>query len=152
MESLIVIANLGKIRCIKVKTADGDPGEQDHLTEAAGSMIEEPLEHRGEVVTDQSGRFAQGTVSGQEGGMSYGEQHNLDTEIERKAIKRISDRIVKIVAAEGNRRWLLAAPKPILNRLVETLSKPCRDALSRTVGADLVKEPLAKLEQRFLGN
>ena len=152
MESFIVIANLGRIRSVKLKAAGDDPVEQDHLTEEPGSLIEKQVEHRGDVVTDQSGRFAQGTISGQVGGMSYGDQHNLESELEREALKRIANKIGEIVAAEGHRRWVLAAPQPILKRLVEALPRTCRDALSNTVGADLVKEPIAKLEKRFVGD
>ncbi|NIP95266.1 MAG: host attachment protein [Akkermansiaceae bacterium] len=108
------------------------------------------MEHRSEVVTDQSGRFGQGGMTGEPGGMSYGEQHNLDTELEKKALKRIAAEIGAIVAAEGHCAWVLAAPQPILKRLQEALPRPCREALADTVGADLTKEPIAKLEQRFV--
>lgn len=149
MKELLVIANLGRIRCVKFRQEGEDPIEQEHLMEDATTAVEEHRVTRGEVVTDQSGRFGRSAPAGEGGGMSYGEQHNLNAELERKALQSIAGKIGKLVAEEGNRHWSLAAPQPILRRLEKALPAACRAALVQTIGADLTKESLAKLEKRF---
>lgn len=150
MKKLIVLANLGCIRCVRLRKGGDTPQEKAHLVEMEGGWIDEPVENRGDVVTDQSGRFSRNVPAGTEGGMSYGEDHNLDSELERKALKGIADKITGIVAGEGHPAWTLVAPQVILPRLTESLSADCRGALTESLGADLTGEPLAKLEERFV--
>ena len=147
MKKLIVIADLGRIRVVEHRAAGEDLIEQEHLVE--DNQIEEPFTSRGEIVTDQSGRFGQHHPPGTPSGMSYGEQHNLNTELERKAERRLAARIAEILAEEGNPSWSLIAPQPILHSLEQMLPDTCRSSLSEAVGADLTKEPIAELEERF---
>ncbi len=151
MARLIVIADLGRIRTLQVRGKSDDPQERSHLVKETNTSLDENLASRGDVVTDQSGRFAQGGAADRKGGMSYGEQHNLTAEMERKAIEHLAEKIGEIVAEHSHPSWILAAPQPILPRLQAALPKASSDRLSNTLGADLTKLPIAKLEQRFVG-
>jgi hypothetical protein len=151
MAKLIMVADLGRIRTLHIRKKGADPRERDHLVQESDMSLEENQASRGEVVTDQSGRFARGAQAGSQGGMSYGEQHNLSTEMERKAIEHLASKIDGIVAEHGHPSWILAVPQSILARLQAALPAATRDRLSHSIGADLTKIPLAKLEERFVG-
>lgn len=150
MKKLIIAANLGNLRVLKHREAGEDPIEQEHLAEEPGESGKQHVKTIQETVTDQSGRFARGNPVGQTTGMSHGEEHNLKSEIERAALKKIVSRIEAVLAAEGHPAWVLAAPKPILPRLEESLSATARKSLLSTVGADLTRTPLPEMEKRFL--
>jgi len=150
MEKLIIIADLGHIRALELRKASDDPQEKDHLIKHSEITLDEHPMSRGEVVTDKSGRFGQGGGAGEAGGMSYGEEHNLASELERKALEHLAERIAGLVSECGNPEWLLVAPQPILPRLQKGLPKTCQACLTETVGGNLTKEPHAKLERRFL--
>lgn len=150
MEKLIIIADLGHIRSLELRTASDDPQERDHLVKHSEITLEDQVMSRGEVVTDKSGRFGQGGGAGGAGGMSYGEEHNLASELQRKALENLAERIAELVSKSGNPDWILVAPKPILPRLQKGLPKACQACLSETVGGNLTKVSHAKLERRFL--
>ena len=150
MKKLIIAANLGNLRVLKHREAGEDPIEKEHLVEEPGESGKEHVKSIQETVTDQSGRFARGNSVGLATGMSHGEEHNLKSEIERAALKKIATRIECALSAEGHPAWVLAAPKPILPRLEESLSAAARKSLLSTVGADLTRTPLPEMEKRFL--
>jgi len=150
MKKLIIATNLGNLRVLKHRQAGDDPIEKDHLVEEPGESGKEHLKTIQETVTDQSGRFARGNPAGMESGMSHGEEHNLKAEIERAALKKIVSRIECVLSAEGHPAWILAAPKPILPRLAESLNPAARKSMLSTVGADLTNTPLVEMEKRFL--
>ena len=148
MKKLIVLADRSRIRTVAFHEGGDDPVEQDHLADKASAAVE--AASRGTVVTDQSGRFGQGGAAGSEGGMSYGEDHQFDKELERREIARMADAIAEVVSGAGNPSWVLAAPQEILSRLREALPADCSTRLVESVGANLTKEPVAKLEERFV--
>lgn len=150
MEKLIVIANLGRVRPVKFRSAGEDPRERAHLVEVPGACVEMRPDTIGGVVTDQAGRATQSGPVGMKSGMSYGEEHNLKTELDKQALGRIATTISGIVAAEGNPGWHLVAPPTILPSLVETLPAAARKSLASTTAGDLTSLPLAELEKRFL--
>ena len=149
MAELFVVADHGRIRSFRLRPAGDDPREKAHLDELEETALETPGS-RGEIATDQSGRFAQGSSVGSGGGMSYGEEHNLESELERKTLQVLAEKIGEIVKRHGNPDWVLAAPQSILGRLKKQLPKRCQKSLAGTLGANVAKEPIAKLEKRFL--
>lgn len=150
MEKLIVIANLGRVRSVKFREAGDDPRDKAHLVEIAGSLVEMRQETISDVVTDQAGRTSQSGAVARRGGMSYGEEHHLKSELEKQALERIAAKIGEIVAAEGNPAWKLVAPQTILTSLTQALPAAARKSLADTVAGDLTSLPLPELEKRFL--
>ncbi|MFZ9936391.1 MAG: host attachment protein [Luteolibacter sp.] len=150
MKKLIIAANLGNLRVLRHLPAGEDPIVQEHLAEEPGESGREKVKTLQDTVTDQFGRFSRGTAQGLETGMSYGEEHNLKSELERIALKKIVARIECALCAEGNPPWVLAAPRTILPRMQRALSADARDKLLNSIGADLTRTPLAELEKRFL--
>lgn len=150
MKKLIIAANLGRVRVLKFRSAGEDPIEQDHLIEKPDESSKQHVDAIHETVTDQAGRFGRGTPVGLGTGMSYGEEHNLEREMERGALKRIASRIQDILKAEGDPVWILAAPRTMIERLKDSLPASSRKLLLADVGADLTRCPLHEMEQRFL--
>jgi len=152
MEKLIVISDLGCVRVFKVNPPSDDPRVKPHLTEVLGSPAEirTPMLHQ--VVTDQAGRFTQSGSADRLTGMSYGEEHQLQEELETQAIRRVVAKIGELVGCvEPCPPWMLIAPSTILLQLREMLPRVLQDALCRTESADLTGFPIAALERRLLG-
>jgi protein required for attachment to host cells len=149
MNSLIILANLSRIRVLKFEQAGDDPQQQDHLREEA-EEIREPLKPIRELVTDQQGRFGRSTPSGMETGMSNGEEHNLEAEVERRAVERIAERIAGIVADAGCPFWTLAATPPFAAQVRKCLPPEVASKLTGALAADLTRVPLGELEKRLL--
>lgn len=150
MEKLIIIANLGRVRPVKFRSAGEDPRQKAHLVEVPSEIVEMRPEPISAVVTDQAGRSTRSGPVGLRGGMSYGEEHNLKTELEKQALERVAKKIGEIVTAEGNPAWRLVAPPTIMPSLVKTLSASAQKSLAETVTGDLTNLPLPELEKRFL--
>lgn len=151
MKTLYVLADLGRVRAIELTRDSELAGGRRHLAELPSAAWEQARPPLGETVTDQAGRFAQGQMTGLAGGMSYGEEHELEAEEERRAIEAVAVHIDGVVAGAGHPGWILAAPKSILKTLEAALSDASRRAIRETVAADLTKTPLSDLEERFLG-
>jgi hypothetical protein len=150
MKKLIIAANLGRVRVLKFRAAGEDPIEEAHLMEQPEISATQHVHAIHEEVTDQAGRFARGAPVGMETGMSYGEEHNLQKEIERGAMKKIATRIEHVLEAEGSPYWILAAPQSILARLCDCLTPRARGTMVSSVGADLTQCGLQEMERRFL--
>jgi hypothetical protein len=148
MKKLIAITDLGRVRILKYRPGGDDPRDKDHFVEEASEELGGVGEPLRETVSDQAGQFAKTGTNGS--GMSSGEEHNLESEMERQALLKVATLVASSVQAAGCPPWLLVAPQAILRRLTNELPKKCQDALSDTVAADLTKVPLAKLEKRFL--
>ena len=61
--------------------------------------------------------------------MSYGEDHQFDSELKRRELDQMAGLIGEAVAGAGNPGWVLVAPQPILARLRDALPAACRDRL-----------------------
>ena len=150
MDKLVILADLGRVRALKVIEAGFDPAEQTHLSEIDEVAVEFHRPSLHETVTDQAGRFAHGGPLDRRQGMSYGEEHELEAEIELQAIHRIAQRIGEIVRRAGNPAWRLVAPRQVLHQVQAALPPDVAAALARTDGADLTGHRLEDLEHRFL--
>jgi hypothetical protein len=149
-DKFLIIADLGQLKVFRFQRAGDDPVERDHLVEMKNRGCDPDLKSISDVVTDQAGKFSRGSAAGVTGAMSHGEQHNLEGELERKAMERLAASIATVLKDASHPAWILAAPQADLKRIEAALAPCCRERLMETVGADLTKEPLAKLESRFL--
>lgn len=146
---LIIAANLGRVRVLKIHEAGDDPAEQRHLSEERVESLQMHVNSVSEEVTDQAGRFAKGDSATMTRGMSCGEEHHLEEEIERLAVERAARHIDAILRHEQYPHWILAAPQPIAARLKSQLAPDSVDTLDSVVGADLTRCPLPEMEERF---
>ena len=149
MQKLLVLANSGRVRFLVYKESGDDPLDKAHLLEGPGSPVEMRTASIHQTVTDHAGRFRQGGASSSKAGMSYGEEYELEEQLEAEALKRVAAKIDEIVSVAGYPGWQLVAPPTILPALREALPDPTRRALTRSETGDLTKLPVADLEKRF---
>ncbi|MGD7653829.1 MAG: host attachment protein [Verrucomicrobiales bacterium] len=145
MNQLLAVTDLGRVRIFNFRPGGDDPQDKDHLVEKSTTELNGVGKPLNETVSDKAGRFAKTGAGG-----ASGEEHNLGGEMERQAIARVAELVAEAVESEGCPFWTLTAPQAILKKLTDALPKACQDALANSLAADLTKEPVAKLEERFL--
>lgn len=150
MRTFIVLADLGRVRAVRIEIASDSTREKIHLYEVESAAYNQRQPPLSDLVTDQAGRFGQGQVAGTEGGMSYGENHELENALEERNIAAIAFQVDRVIEEAGYPPSILAAPKSILKRLAGELSDKTSGAIQETIAADLTKASLADLEERFL--
>ncbi len=150
MEKLIIIANLGRVRALRFQEAGPDPMVQEHFHEVPGSPFEMRPETISQAVTDQAGRFSQSGATDRLAGMSYGDEYELEAELETKALLRICSKIVEILEAESYPFWRLMATQEILNHLQAKLPERALRCLAHVEAGDLTRMRLVELEKRLL--
>lgn len=143
---IIIVANTGSLRAYRIT-------ESSVIHRRPAEMIRkieyEPAHKKlSEVVTDRQGRFPGSGIAGNPS-RGAGEHHHLFEEMKKKAVKQLShdiDGIIKLSVAE---KIHVALPKMISSDVVAGLSKSSKGRISKTVNADIVKEPVADLRARF---
>jgi hypothetical protein len=149
MTQLIISANLGHIRVLHHQNAGDHPCQQPHWLESPDANWQQSTPPLRERVTDQAGRFAQGCSADRQTGMSIGEEHQLQREIDLNSLKHIASHIETILHNQGWPDWILAAPKSILPALEHSLSPDALKHLQDRVGADLTRCPIGEIQERF---
>ncbi len=150
MNTLIVLTDLGKVRAFQVKIDTNSAVVRKHLHEIESAAYDHREASLGDSVTDKAGRFGQGNMAGVAGGMSYGEEHEVKNEMEKRNIALIAGHVNQVIAKEGFPPCILAAPKSILKRLEAELSSDAQNSIQESIAADLTKESIKDLEKRFL--
>lgn len=133
---LIILTDLGSFKAFRL-TRD-QMTQNEHL-----QLIEnfEPLDGHQRLqdkVTDQAGRFpvSNGVASGQ---MSHGENHNLQTEMQRRVIKLLAENINNVVRREDPAMWYFAANAEIDQKILDGVEPPLRARMKKHVRSDLTK-------------
>lgn len=144
--SLIIAADLGGLKAFRLT--------RDEITETRRiELIQRSDAPRGDErisdrVTDQAGRFPVGNaIAG--GQMSHGENHNLESEIQARAIRKVAEEIGEWVAEENPKNWYLAANNEIEQRIVDALDDSVRRKLTKRVRRNLTKVDKSELLAHF---
>ena len=149
MNKIIITSDLGRVRAFRLEKDPLDTNSQWHATEVEVPALAETPEKVHDEVSDQAGEFARGSVPGEPGGMSYGEEHNAKTEQQKKLIRGLAHHIGEILEREKPDSWELAAPKAICTRLEAEIDPQLRKRLNEVHGLDLTKVSLKEIEERF---
>jgi hypothetical protein len=145
MDKLIITVDLGHFKAYKVTKNDL---ESPHI-----QLIEsyDSIEAHGKLsdkVTDTSGRFGMG--GGKNGAAKgYGEPHNMELEMEKKAAKLIAKDINAIVKREGAPKWYLAASKMINSQILDNLESVVKAKLDRNITSNLTKTDKIEVMKHF---
>lgn len=145
MDKLIITVDLGHFKAYKVTKNDL---ESPHI-----QLIEsyDSIEAHGKLsdkVTDTSGRFGMG--GGKNGAAKgYGEPHNMELEMEKKAAKLIAKDINTIVKREGAPKWYLAASKMINGQILDNLESVVKAKLDRNITSNLTKTDKIEVMKHF---
>jgi hypothetical protein len=145
MNKIVVVADLGHFNAYTLSKTPQGTGKLD-LIESFDSL--EAHGKYADKVTDQAGKF--GSASGKSWAKGYGEQHNIDTENEKRTIKNIARTINKIIRGEKCDGWHLAAEKAINGQIVESLDQEVKAKLEKNIAANLTKADKSEIVNRFL--
>jgi hypothetical protein len=145
-EKLIILTDLGSFKAFRLT--------RDELTQKPHLRLVENFEpvdghlKLQDKVTDQAGRFpvSNGSAAGP---MSHGENHNLQSEIQRRVIKFLSDSINEIVNREGTDYWYFAAHREIDQKILDGVEPGIRSKLQKHVRSDLTKVDKSELLSYF---
>lgn len=82
--------------------------------------------------------------------MSYGEEHNLETELENQTLRQVAATINGLLANADFPPWRLVFPQAQLPRLLRLLSVTTRNSLMHCEPGDWTKLRQAEIENRLL--
>ena len=147
MNELIIVADLGKLKAYRIVK---DP------LKLAGDKVEviqditkqEMRTKASDKFADSAGRFYLGggtTVTA----AGYGEPHMIESEEERRAIKRLAEEISGLVQKEGCKKWHLALDKSINNQVLAILPPEIKAKLAKNINANLTKSDKAGIRECF---
>ena len=135
MDKVIIAVDLGHFKAYKVTKKELE-SPRIQLIESYDSI--EAHGKLSDKVTDTSGRFGMG--GGKNGAAKgYGEPHNMELEMEKKAAKLIAKDINTIIKKEGSPKWYLAASKTINNQILDNLEVGVKAKLDKNITSDLTK-------------
>jgi hypothetical protein len=99
-------------------------------------------------VTDVAGRRA--APAQKNWGAPLGDDHNLELESKRRAIRTIAARIERLIQSTDYPGCWLAAPKEVCHQIVYELAPPIRHRVKRVIPCDLTKVRPTELVEQFL--
>ena len=145
MDKVIIAADLGHFKVYKV-TKQEHESPKIQLIESYDS-----LEAHGKLsdkLSDTSGRFAMG--GGKNGAAKgYGEPHNIELEMEKKAARLISNDINAIIKKEGSPKWYLAASKMINSQILDNLDPGVKAKLDKNIMSNLTNTDKSDIMKHF---
>ncbi len=142
--TLLIVADRGGMKAFRV---DENPNRK-HGLHQIDSDYEQAAHGRFEdKVTDRAGRFKGSGLGQNQGGSA--DHSKIDLENDRRAVKRIAERINEIVDKEKPEGWRLAIPATVAKLLADHLKPEVRKLLTETVHADLLRAESADLLGHF---
>lgn len=145
MTKLLVLADLGKFKAYRFNNGRNFSTPQLELIEAWDTNV---AHHLGADVTDQAGQFRKGHSEGASPS-SDGEQHNIDLERRRRAVKRVARRIGELLRSEPVEGCYLAAASEINKTLIDELDQDARARIHKNVTANLTSLKPAEVIAHF---
>ncbi len=145
MDKVIIAVDLGHFKAYKV-TKQEHESVKIQLIESYDSI--EAHGKLSDKMSDTSGRFGMG--GGKNGAAKgYGEPHNIELEMEKKAAKLISNDINAIIKKEGSPKWYLAASKMINSQILENLDAGVKAKLDKNIMSNLTKTDKSDIMKHF---
>ena len=145
MDKVIIAVDLGHFKAYKV-TKQEHESPKIQLIESYDSV--EAHGKLSDKLSDTAGRFAVG--GGKNGAAKgYGEPHNIELEMEKKAAKLISNDINAIIKKEGSPKWYLAASKMINSQILDNLETSVKAKLDKNITSDLTKTDKSDIMKYF---
>ncbi len=146
-DKLIILADRGELKAYKLTRSEMDTTPRLELLEGFATV-----DGHGRIVdkvSDLAGCYPVSSGNGHATAASTSENHNLRTELEKRALKVIVEGINELVRREKSPMWYFAAPKEINQRIVEQLDGEVRSRMKKNVGSDLLKTDKAHLLTHF---
>jgi hypothetical protein len=144
---LLVVADLGRLRAYHLQQ---DPSFSNPRLELVDDFETHVVQHLSAELTDQAGnRRSRGPVEGGPNLKSDGEQHNLDLERRRRAVKMVAKRISELLNDHKVDGCYLAADSRINQPILDELDQQTRAKIEKTVASNLSKLPASDLMRHF---
>jgi hypothetical protein len=137
-KKLLVLADLGHFKAFRLEQNQNFSQPRLQLLEQWDTNVPR---HLSEEVTDQAGQFRKGTVPAGPSNLSDGEEHNLDLERRRRALKTVATHLRELL----NRKELdvdgcyFAASSEINGAIMEELDQHTRARIQKNVAANLTR-------------
>lgn len=143
---LIILADCGGLKAYKLSRNEMQGSE--HLELVDDFDVEDSHGRLGDKVSDQAGSFP--AAGGSDFvGTPTGENHNLRTEMQKRAIRTLAGSINDLVRKEQPLIWFFASPKEINQKITAQLDTDVRGTLKKNLRADLIKADTSELLTRF---
>ncbi len=145
----LVLAGLGRFKVYRFEQGREFSHPRLQLLEDFETAV---TRHLSGEVSDQAGQFRRGVPTAAEGAtaMSDGEQHNMDLERRRRALKTVARRVSDLVNREKGADGLYFAADAQINRaILDELDAGARAKLQKNVTANLTKLDSAQIIQHF---
>ncbi|HVU99949.1 MAG TPA: host attachment protein [Verrucomicrobiae bacterium] len=133
---LLVLADSGHLKAYRLKE---DPAISRPRLELLENWESAVPRHLREDVTDQAGQYRKGSTASGPSDVSDGEQHNIELERRRRALKEMAYRIDALAEREKPEGCYLAASSEINNSLVAELADTTRRSIEKNVSANLTR-------------
>jgi len=133
---LVVVADLGHFKAYRLEESPDFSRPRIKLLEDWETNVSK---HLSEEVTDQAGQFRKGSAPAGPTDRSDGEEHNLDLERRRRAVKKLAKRMDELFAPDQVEAGYLAASSEISRALLDALDERTRAKVQKTVTANLTK-------------
>lgn len=145
---LIIVADLGHLRAYRETRGMFDHGP--HLELVAEADPDYVRGKRADQVTDRTGRFPKGSGPlNVQGDLSSGEQQTLQTELTRRAVKDLAERICLLLETHDVSQCSIAVSAPVHKQLLEALPPTARDKIRHVLPLNLVGANVQELQGRF---
>ena len=144
---LLVVTDLGRFKAYRF--------EQDRKFSHPRLELLEDWEtgvtrHLSEEVTDQAGKFRKGIFRSEgPAALSDGEQHNLDLERRRRALKAVARRIAELLKEQDVDGCYLAADHRINQPILEEMDMGTRNRIEKNVPVNLSKLSSSEVMDHF---
>lgn len=151
MDKLIIVSDLGRLKCWHLKHDPDDPSLSPSFEDIASETFDNAHTRFADRETDQAGRFSSRATSANPAspGMSTGERHGEIEKAERDELESLAESINELVARNGGLPIYLAAPRTIHRRLFELLSPETTARIEKDLALDLTEEGKLDLLERF---
>jgi hypothetical protein len=147
MSEIIITVDLGTINAYEI-IMDPLKIESDRLETIKSYVTIEPHARASEKYSGAAGRFYQGGgTSGTTSG--FGEQQNVELEVEKRLIKRLAETINELVMGKDCDKWFLAADRSINNQILKNLNPAVKAKLKKNVAANLTKTDKSEIMGYF---
>jgi hypothetical protein len=137
-DKLVLVADLGRLKAYRLEE---NPRFSHPRMELLGDWETDVTQHLSQAVTDQFGRFRNE--------LSDGEDHNLDLERRRRAVRSLARQISDLIERERPSECYLAADARIHQPILEKMDQRARATVQRNVLADLSKLRPEEIIDRF---
>jgi hypothetical protein len=142
-KKLVITADLGRMRTYQVEEETGQRRPRLRLIE---DRITPVTYHVTEIVTDNIGRYRK--EPSVIGAQSDGEEHNLELQRRRQALRGLAEAVAELVDNEVE-EWHFAADARINQALLDELTPEVRRKLHKNIRANLSKSQPDELRERF---